>query len=176
MRLSFLVGLGVVAVACAPKADTPVVAASTSASTPASTSASTSAPLSAAALDSVKAVDSAFAAAVNAKDTTAVFAAYASDAQVMPQDSPALIGAASHPLLASLISGGATDMSLKPTTVYGVGDLAYTLGTASFTMGGVVNTVKYTEVLRRGTDGKWRYVVDMFSNIAPEKPPVNAKK
>ena len=163
MRLSFLVGLGAFAVACAPKSDAPAVA------TPAAAT-----PLSAATIDSVKAVDSAFMAAINAKDTAAVFAVYAPDAHVMPPDSPALIGAAAHPMLASLVSGGATDMVLTPTTVYGVGDLAYTIGTASFKMGGAVNTVKYTEVLRRGTDGKWRYVVDMFSDIAPQKTPVNA--
>ncbi len=163
MRLSFLVGLGAIAVACAPKADTPVVAAAAAAT-----------PLSAAALDSVKAVDAAFAAAMNARDTAAVFATYAADARVMPPDSPALVGAAAHPLLASLISGGASDVTLNSTTVYGVGDLAYTVGTASFKMGGALNTVKYTEVLRRGDDGKWRYVVDMFSDIAPQKPPVNA--
>ena len=158
MRLSSLVGLGLLTVACAPKSDTPVVAASAAA------------PLSSAALDSVRAVDAAFAAAMNAKDTSAVFAAYASDASVMPPDSPALIGPAAHPMLASLITGGASDFALTPTTSYGVGDLAYTVGTASFKMGGATNTVKYAEVLRRGADGNWRLVVDMFSNIAPPPP------
>ena len=165
LRRSFILSIGVIAVACAPKADTPVVA------TPAAATV-----LSAAALDSVKAVDSAFAAGINARDTAAVFAAYAPDARVMPQDSPALVGAEAHPMLASLIAGGASDMTLHPTTVYGVGDLAYTVGTASMKMGGAVTMVKYTEVLRRGADGKWRYVVDMFSNVAPEKPPTAATR
>lgn len=85
----------------------------------------------------------------------------------MSQDSPTLEIAAAHPMLAGLIAGGATDFALTSTTAYGVGDLAYMVGTASFKMGGATETVKYTEVLRRGADGKWRHVVDMFSNVAP---------
>ena len=152
MRLSSLLGLGLLAVACAPKSETPAAAAP--------------AALSAAELDSVKAVDAAFAAGMNAKDTAAVFAVYAADAKLMPPDSPILDGAAGHPVIAGLIAGGASDFVLTPTTAYGVGDLAYLVGTASFKMGGVSETVKYAEVLRKGADGKWRYVVDMFSGVA----------
>ncbi|MEP6990987.1 MAG: nuclear transport factor 2 family protein [bacterium] len=140
--------------ACAPKSD----------------SASAPTPLSAEELDKVKAVDSAFAAGMNAKDTTAVFAVYAADAKVMPPDSPALDGASWHPVIAGMISAGASDFVLNPTTAYGVGDLAYMVGTATFKMGGAAESVKYTEVLRKGADGKWRYVVDMFSGIAPPAP------
>jgi ketosteroid isomerase-like protein len=134
--------------------------------------------LSGAALDSVRAVDAAFAAGMNAKDTAAVFAVYAPDAKVMPPDSPILEGAAGHPAIAGLIAGGASDFDLKSTTSYGVGDLAYSVGTASFKMGGGAQTVKYAEVLRRGADGKWRYVVDMFSGTSapPAAPAASAKK
>ena len=55
---------------------------------------------------------------------------------------------------------------LTPTTAYGIGDLAYLVGTASFKMGGASETMKYAEVLRKGADGKWQYVVDMFSGVA----------
>jgi ketosteroid isomerase-like protein len=158
MRLSALICVGLLAAACAPKSDTSAAAAP--------------APLSAAALDSVKAVDAAFAAGMNAKDTTAVFAVYAADAKLMPPDSPALEGSAGHAVIAGLIAGGAADFVLTPSVTYGIGDLAYSVGTASFTMGGASATVKYAEVLRRGADGKWRYVVDMFSGIAP--PPAAA--
>ncbi len=137
--------------ACAPKSD----------------SAAAPTALSAEELDKVKAVDAAFAAGMNAKDSTAVFAVYAADAKLMPPDSPALEGAAGHPVIAGMISGGASDFALNPTTVYGVGDLAYLVGTATFKMGGAAESVKYTEVLRKGADGKWRYVVDMFSGITP---------
>jgi ketosteroid isomerase-like protein len=160
VRLSSLVGLTLVAVACAPKSETPVAA----------TAPGAPAALSAVALDSVMAVDAAFAAGMNAKDTAAVFAVYAADAKLMPPDSPILEGAAAHPVIAGFIAGGASDFVLTPTTAYGVGDLAYVVGTASFTMGGASETVKYAEVLRRGADGKWRYVVDMFSGVAAPAP------
>ena len=153
MRLSSLLGLGLLVVGCAPKPETPAVAAAPSA-------------LSAAELDAVKAVDAAFAAGMNAKDTAAVFALYAPDAKLMPQDSPALDEAAAHQLIVGFIGAGASDFVLTSTTAYGIGDLAYLVGTASYKMAGVSETVKYTEVLRKGADGKWRYVVDMFSNIA----------
>jgi ketosteroid isomerase-like protein len=165
MRLSSLVGLGLLAIACAPKSDAPAAPAA-------------AAPLSAAELDSVKAVDAAFAAGMNAKDSAAVFAVYAADANLMPPDSPILNGAAGHPVIAGLIAGGTSDWVLTPTTVYGIGDLAYTVGTASFKMGGNAATVKYAEVLRKGADGKWRYVVDMFSGVAAPAPaaaPANKK-
>ena len=163
MRLSSLLGLGLLAVACAPKSETPAAPAAPAA-------------LSAAELDAVKAVDAAFAAGMNAKDTAAVFAVYAADAKLMPPDSPILDGAAGHPVIAGLIAGGASDFVLTPTTAYGVGDLAYLVGTASFTMGGASETVKYAEVLRKGDDGKWRYVVDMFSGVAAPAPAAAAKK
>ena len=157
MRTSSLIGLAFLAAACAPKAETPAPP-------------SEPMPLSAAELEAVKAVDAAFAAGVNAKDTAAVFAVYAEDALVMPPDSPALQGAAAHKEVANLIAGGASDVVLTSTTAYGIGDLAYMVGTATFKMGGATVTVKYTEVLRKSADGKWRYVVDMFSNVAAPAP------
>ncbi len=98
MRLSSLLGLGLLAVACAPKSETPAAADAPGAP----------AALSAAELDSVKAVDAAFAAGVNAKDTAAVLAVYAADAKLMPPDSPILDGAAGHPVVAGLIARGAS--------------------------------------------------------------------
>ncbi len=132
--------------------------------------AAAAAPLSSAALDSVKAVDAAFAAGMNAKDSVAVFAVYADDAKLMPPDSPALDVAAGHAVITGMMAGGATDFVLESTTAYGSGDLAYLVGTARFKMGGAAETVKYAEVLRRGADGKWRYVVDMFSGVAAPAP------
>jgi len=166
VHLSSLVGLTLVAVACAPKSETPVTATAPGAALA----------LSAVALDSVRAVDAAFAAGMNAKDTAAVFAVYAADAKLMPPDSPILDGASAHAVIAGFIAGGAGDFVLTPTTAYGVGDLAYMVGTASFTMGGASETVKYAEVLRRGADGKWRYVVDMFSGVAAPAPAAASAK
>ena len=166
MRVTFVAGLAALSLLAACSAN------SGSAAT-----AENSGVLSQAALDSVNAVDAAFAAAVNAKDTAAVLAVYAPDAKVMPQDSPILDGAAGRAMIGGLAAGGASDIVMTSITTYGVGDLAYHVGTASFKMGGASENVKYTEVLRRGADGKWRYVVDMFSNTAPPAaPPAAGKK
>jgi ketosteroid isomerase-like protein len=156
MRLPSVLALVLIATACAPKSDTAAGGTHDSA-----------APLSASTLDSVKAVDAAFAAGMNAKDTAAVFAAYAEDAKVMPPNSPILDKVAAHSMIAGLLAAGATDFVLTSNTAYGAGDLAYMTGTASMKMGSASDTVKYTEVLRRGADGKWRYVVDMFSEVTP---------
>jgi ketosteroid isomerase-like protein len=164
MRLPAILGVVLLVAACAAESETPAVATAAAE------------PLSPAALDSVKAVDAAFAAGMNAKDTAAVFAIYAADAKVMPPDSPTLEGPAGHPPITGLMAAGATDFVLTPTTTYGIGDLAYSVGIASFKIGGASETVKYAEVMRRGDDGKWRYVVDMFSGIAPPAAMAPAKK
>lgn len=153
MRLSHLFAIGLVVAACAPEAE--------------DNDEGGMMPLSQAAIDSVRAVDAAFAAGMNAGDSAAVVAVYAADAHLMPPDSPALQGDGIGAVIGSLIRGGASNMTLNTTYTYGIGDLAYSIGTATFTMGGAEETVKYTEVLRRGEDGKWRYVVDMFSGVAP---------
>jgi ketosteroid isomerase-like protein len=163
MRFLSLLGLGILSIGCAPKSETAVVE-------------SEAAPLSAAALDSVKAVDAAFAAGMNAKDTTAVFAVYAEGAKLMPPDAPIMEMPAARSMIVGLIAGGASDFSLAPTTVYGIGDLAYAVGTVKFAMGGATQEMKYAEVLRRGADGKWRYVVDMFSGTAPAPAAAPAAK
>ena len=165
MRLVPLLAAAVVAAACAPKSDTPAAVGARD----------SSASLSASELESVKAADAAFAAGMNAKDTAAVFAVYAEDAKVMPPDSPILDKTAAHPEIAAIIAAGASDFALTSTTAYGVGDLAYLVGTASYKMGTATETVKYTEVLRRGADGKWRYVVDMFSGVTPPAAVATAK-
>ena len=162
MRVATPVGLLLILAACGPKSDTPAAAA---------TSASAAA-LSGAQLDSVKEVDVAWAAAMNAKDTSAVLAVYADDSKLLPPDSPILDKASARAVIAGFIAGGASDFVLTPSVAYGVGDLGYVVGTAKFKMGGASETVKYTDVVRRGADGKWRYVADMFSGV--EAPPAAA--
>ena len=122
MRRSMLAAVALVSVACAPKSDGPAPA-----SAPAAPG-----PLTDTELDAVRAVDAAFAAAVNAKDTAALYAVYAPDAKLMPPDSPILEGAAARPEMVELITLGASGVVLTSTTAYGIGDLAYLVGTATF--------------------------------------------
>lgn len=156
MRTVAVIAMSLLATACAPKAERP---AGGTAGAPAA--------LSAAELDAVKAVETAWAAGMNAKDTAAVFATYAADARLMPPDSPILTGPEFHPVLGGFLAAGATDFVLTPVEAYGVGDLAYIVGIADFKMGGAPMSSKYLEVFRKGADGKWRYVADMFSDVAP---------
>lgn len=165
MRFTSLFALALIAIACGPKSGTPAAAAA-----PAEVA------LSGAALDSVKGVDAAWAAAMNAKDTAAVLATYADDAKLLPPDAPIMDKAGARGVLGGFIAGGASDFVLTPTVAYGTGDLAYMVGTATFKIGGGSETVKYADVVRRGADGKWRYVADMFSGVAPMAAAAPAKK
>jgi ketosteroid isomerase-like protein len=165
MRLASLLALALLVVGCGPKSETPAAAGPAAAAS-----------LSGAALDSVKGVDAAWAAAMNAKDTAAVLALYADDSKLLPPDAPIMDKAGAHTVLAGLLAGGASDFVLSPIVAYGVGDLGYMVGTATFKMGGASETVKYADVVRRGADGKWRYVSDMFSGVAAPAPAVASAK
>jgi len=165
MRFTSLFALALFAVACGPKTDTSATAAAPADAT-----------LSAAALDSVKGVDAAWAAGMNAKDTAAVFALYADSAKLLPPDAPIMDKTGARGVLGGLIGSGATEFVLTPTVAYGAGDLGYMVGTATFKTGGATETVKYADVVRRGADGKWRYVADMFSGVAPMMSAAPAKK
>jgi ketosteroid isomerase-like protein len=166
MRLANLAALGLIVIACSPKSGSPAAA----------TTSAAGATLSDAALDSAKAVDAAWAAGMNAKDTAAVLAIYADDAKFLPPDAPIMDKAGAHSVLAGFIAGGASDFVLTPTVAYGNGDLAYMVGTAKFKMGSASETVKYTDIVRRGADGKSRYVVDMFSGVQAPPAAGAAKK
>ena len=163
MRQPIILCLALVAIACTKQVDT--------------NAAGSAAPvLSAGELDSVKAVDAAFATAMNANDTATALAIYANDTRFMPPDSPVLDKAATAKLLVAFLAAGASDFVLTPTTVNGSGDLAYIVGTVSYRMNGAAVTDKYAEVLRKGADGKWRYEVDMFSGVTPPAPTPTATK
>lgn len=60
-----------------------------------------------------------------------------------------------------------TSLELFPVDVYGVGDLAYEVGTQELSinpdMPGFSSSRKYVHVLRRGPDGLWRFAV-LISN------------
>ncbi|MCP4200820.1 MAG: SgcJ/EcaC family oxidoreductase [bacterium] len=60
-----------------------------------------------------------------------------------------------------------TSLELSPVEVYGVGDLAYEVGTQQLSispeMPGFSSSRKYVHVLRRGADGRWRFAV-LISN------------
>ncbi len=61
-----------------------------------------------------------------------------------------------------------TTLELTPVEVYGVGDLAYEVGTQELTIEPEVlefaGSRKYVHVFRRGSDGKWRFSALMSNN------------
>ena len=60
-----------------------------------------------------------------------------------------------------------TSLKLSPVEVYGVGDLAYEVGTQELSVEPAIpsfsSSRKYVHVLRRGADGRWRFAV-LISN------------
>jgi ketosteroid isomerase-like protein len=60
-----------------------------------------------------------------------------------------------------------TSLELSPVDLYGVGDLAYEVGTQKLsiepTVPGFSSSRKYVHVLRRGADGQWRFTA-LISN------------
>ena len=61
-----------------------------------------------------------------------------------------------------------TSLELAPVEIYGTGDLAYEVGTQSLSiepaLEGFNSSRKYLHVMRRRTDGTWRFVAAMSSD------------
>jgi len=61
-----------------------------------------------------------------------------------------------------------TSLVLTPVEVYGIGDLAYEVGTQSVQIDppleGFKSSRKYLHVMRKSDDGKWRFVALMSSD------------
>jgi uncharacterized protein (TIGR02246 family) len=130
------------------------------------------APLGAADEAAVRAVDAAWAASLEKGDAAAVTALYADDAVMLGPDAPTISGKADiGKEIEGFVKAAAKNVKLTPTKVDGRGDVAYSYGTWSMTMGGKPAAGKYAEVFRRQPDGSWKYVVDSWSfDPAPKKP------
>lgn len=61
-----------------------------------------------------------------------------------------------------------THLELSPVDIVGIGDLAYEVGTQSLSIEPSIpefrNSRKYVHVLRRGSDGQWRFAVLISNN------------
>lgn len=133
--------------------------------------------LSAADLAGIHAADSAFMAAANAGDVDALTAVYASDAALLPPNLPPQKGrTAIRAFWGGFLNAYTVKFEIGSDTVEGRGDLAYNLGHYRFTAvpkakadPGVADEGKFLEVLKKQSDGSWKYVVDMYSsNLAPQ--------
>jgi uncharacterized protein (TIGR02246 family) len=135
-----------------------------------------SAQLSSADLAQIRATDSAFAAAANAGNVDGVAAVYARDAALLPPNLPPQKGHnAIRAFWGGFLNAYTVRFEIGSDSVEGRGDLAYNLGHYRFTAvpkakgnPGVADEGKFVEILKKQSDGSWRYVVDMYSsNLAP---------
>ena len=137
----------------------------------------TAALLSAADMAAIRAADSSFAAAANAGDVDALVAVYARDASLLPPNLPPQKGhTAIRSFWAGFLNAYTVKFEIASDTIEGRGDLAYNMGQFRFTAvpkersnPGVADEGKFLEVLKKQSDGTWKYVVDMYSsNLAPQ--------
>jgi uncharacterized protein (TIGR02246 family) len=147
------------------------------ADTGSSSESATAAPLSEADRAAVRAADSSFVAAANAGDVDALVAVYARDASLLPPNLPPQKGhSAIRSFWAGFLNAYTVKFDITSDTVEGRGDLAYNMGHFRFTAvpkersnPGVADEGKFLEVLKKQSDGSWKYSVDMYSsNLAPQ--------
>lgn len=133
--------------------------------------------LSAADLTAIRAADSSFVAAINRGDVDALASVYAGTAALLPPNLPPQRGrTAIRSFWAGFLNAYSVRFEIGSDTIEGRGDLAYNLGHYRFTAvpkakadPGVADEGKFVEVLKKQSDGSWKYVVDMYSsNLAPQ--------
>ncbi|RRB07658.1 YybH family protein [Larkinella rosea] len=117
-----------------------------------------------------------FAAALNARDAVAAANCYADDATLYPPNEPAVTGRANIlNYWKGAIDAGATNVSVKTIATGSEGDLGWETGQFQMdikTPDGkvVVDKGRYTELLKRNTDGKWVSTMGMWNADAPPAP------
>ena len=137
----------------------------------------TAAELSDADLDAIRAVDSSFAVAANAGSADSIAAVYATNAALLPPNMPPQKGrTAIRAFWGGFFEAYTVRFEINSDVVEGRGDLAYNMGHYRFSAvpkakanPGVADEGKFLEILKKQSDGSWKYVVDMYSsNLAPQ--------
>ena len=115
-----------------------------------------------------------FTQALLAKDAVAAAKLYDINASLLPPNEPIITGRANiQSYWQGLIDAGLIDAKVKTITAGSDGDLGYEIGTFELKIKGEDGTViidkgKYTEILKRNTEGKWISLYGMWSaNEAP---------
>lgn len=125
----------------------------------------------------IRAADSAFAAAANEGNADGVAGVYANDAVLLPPNLPPQKGRqAIRTFWGGFLDVYTLRFEIASDTIEGRGDLAYNVGHYRFTAvpkakgaPGVADEGKFVEVLKKQSDGSWKYAVDMYSsNLAPQ--------
>ena len=126
----------------------------------------------------IAAADSTFRAAANAGDAAALAAVYTTDASLLPPNLPLRRGrTAIKAFWAGLLDAYTLTFEIAPDVIEGRGDLAYNMGHYRFTAvpkaksaAGFADEGKFVEILKKQSDGSWKYVVDIYnSDLAPHR-------
>ncbi|MFQ5528467.1 MAG: YybH family protein [Thermoanaerobaculia bacterium] len=126
--------------------------------------------LSAADLDAIVSLRGRVIEAIVAGDAAAYADLCTEDVRLLHADTPLISGRAELRAHNAAIFEAVTVTSLKlsPVEVYGVGDLAYEVGTQVLSispeMDHFSSSRKYVHVLRRGSDGQWRFAALISNN------------
>jgi uncharacterized protein (TIGR02246 family) len=124
------------------------------------------------------AADSLFAVGTNTGDVDQVAATYAEDAVLLPPGAPPVKGrTAIREFWNGFLQPYTVVLTLGTDQIEGRGDLAYVVGhyhmvttpKAKGTPAQAPEDGKFLEVFKRQADGRWRYVVDMYSSNAAPK-------
>jgi uncharacterized protein (TIGR02246 family) len=116
--------------------------------------------------------DSAFQAAANAGDATGVAAVYATDASLLPPNLPLRRGrTAIKGFWSGLLEAYTVTFEVAPDVIEGRGKLAYNMGHYRFTAvpksksaAGFADEGKFVEILKKQSDGSWKYIVDIYNS------------
>ena len=132
------------------------------------------------ALAALRAADSMLQVAIVARDAERTASFYAVDAVQMPVAEPIVEGRGA--ILAEWrhvfgIPGFANQARLVAAELSTAGDLGYTRGTYESPMRGpdgqpLLERGKWVSIWKRGADGQWRIVVDIYNTDTP--PPIHA--
>lgn len=134
--------------------------------------------------EKIKSLEQEYAAAFNAQDLAKAVTYYSGGAVFMPPNSSTLRGQESiQGYLKSLVDGGATELSLTPTEVGGVGTLAYASGTFAMKTRPPAGGEETRErgkylFLFKETANQWRCEYAIWNSdlpIAPAPPPADEK-
>ena len=128
--------------------------------------------LSAADQAGIRSVDSAFMAAANAGDADQIAEVYAQDGSLLAPNLPPQKGRdAVRAFWGGFLDAYTVRFEVASDTIEGRGDLAYNQGHYRFTavpkakgVPGIADEGKFLEILKKQSDGSWKYVVDMYSS------------
>jgi ketosteroid isomerase-like protein len=114
-------------------------------------------------IETVKTLDAAIIAGINAKDAGKATAPYGMDGAIMPPGAPTMSGHdAIRGYWQAAIDGGLSDVVASPTAAHVSEDFAVTMGTLTASMGGQELAGKYILYFHKGDDG-WKVQRDIWN-------------